>query len=165
MRVSLPLTAASNSASRLLHFSMPEPNSGCWLWLACVDGYGYGWLRHREPERTARNVMAHRLSWATWRQPLLAGQDVLHRCDLPACINPDHLFIGDHDANMRDMASKGRAVSGCYKLSLEQVLAIAVDTRTHEAIAQDYGVCATHVGRIIRGETWRKHLNSEGRVQ
>lgn len=83
---------------------MPEPNSGCHLWLGALQRGGYGAFGvNRKAKR------AHRVSWERAHGPISAGAHVLHRCDTPACVNPDHLFLGDQRSNMADMAAKGRA--------------------------------------------------------
>src|SRR5712664_2411772 len=84
---------------------MPEPNSGCWLWLGSVrTSAGYGCL-----PVNGRSEGAHRASWMAFRGPIPAGQFVCHRCDVKTCVNPDHLFLDSHAGNMADMKAKGRA--------------------------------------------------------
>lgn len=84
--------------------SIPEPNSGCWLWLGAYDRDGYGRLQVGPGSPKA----AHRASWEAFNGTIPHGLYVLHRCDLPACVNPDHLWLGTHSDNMRDCSAKGR---------------------------------------------------------
>ena len=90
----------------------PEPNTGCWLWVASIFGNtGYGLFNLvRDGRKSADN--AHRVSWEIFRGEIPKGAYVLHRCDVRTCVNPDHLFIGSHQDNMTDCARKGRARSG-----------------------------------------------------
>ena len=91
---------------RLLQHSERAPD-GCLLWTSVKSNRGYGLVKNG-PKKTRRMVSAHRASFAVFVRLLAAGEHVLHRCDTPACIEPTHLFVGDHRANMHDMASKGR---------------------------------------------------------
>lgn len=77
----------------------------CWLWTATTTPTGYGKIRR---EDQGELVYAHRYSWELHYGPVPAGLMVLHHCDTPSCVRPDHLFLGDQVANMRDMAAKGR---------------------------------------------------------
>ncbi len=81
----------------------PEPTSGCWLWTA-GESHGYGVIGdgHGGAE------FAHRASWRIFRGDIPSGMNVCHHCDVPFCVNPDHLFIGTQKDNVRDMANKGR---------------------------------------------------------
>lgn len=84
--------------------SVPEPNTGCWLWMLSVNDDGYGTTAIG---RTG--VLAHRAAFQFSAGTLIPdGMNVLHRCDTPSCVNPDHLFLGTHTDNMRDMVRKGR---------------------------------------------------------
>ena len=89
---------------RLDCFSIPEPNSGCVLWMGATAGdMGYGkvsWRGKQEP--------AHRMAWVDARGPIPAGLFVLHKCDVPSCINVNHLRLGTHAENMADKKNKGR---------------------------------------------------------
>lgn len=85
----------------------PEPNTGCWLWTGAVNDSGYGVIAvgGRQRRATFAALVLH------GRTPE-AGVYVLHRCDQPACVNPDHLFTGTQLDNMKDCVSKGRMPSG-----------------------------------------------------
>ena len=82
---------------------IPEPMSGCHLWIGCVNRYGYGKIRVN-----GRQIAASRAAWIAAKGAIPPGLWVLHRCDNPPCVNPDHLFLGDRTANTRDMIAKGR---------------------------------------------------------
>jgi hypothetical protein len=90
---------------RLWDRACPEPNTGCWLWTGSVIEDGYGRLKGH----TRALVLAHRFAWEATFGPIPDGFQVLHECDTPPCINPDHLFLGTHTDNMRDMSAKGRS--------------------------------------------------------
>lgn len=97
----------TRAASTLEHFLERiefEPNTGCWLWMGTANREG-GYGRARV---NGVSVVAHRASWEFHIGPIPEGRQVLHRCDLPPCVNPGHLFLGDQTANMRDMVAKGR---------------------------------------------------------
>ena len=81
----------------------PEPNTGCHLWVGSVNHAGYGTTR-----RDGKFIRVHRAAWEAERGSVPAGLHVLHRCDVPSCVNVEHLFLGTHAENMADRDSKGR---------------------------------------------------------
>jgi hypothetical protein len=88
----------------------PEPNSGCWLWTATIDEDGYG--KMRIGGRGTRHLRATHVALALVGRTVPAGMQALHTCDIPSCVNPDHLWIGTGADNMRDKTRKGRCRNG-----------------------------------------------------
>lgn len=85
---------------------IPEPNSGCWLWIGGEHKFGYGVMGDENHKSTA----AHRISYRLFNGEITDGLCVLHRCDVPQCVNPAHLFLGTKKDNTRDAMKKGRLV-------------------------------------------------------
>lgn len=77
----------------------------CWPWTGCVHPKGYG----RFVNEKAKADWAHRCAWRLWRGEIPKGLLVLHKCDNPGCINPDHLYLGTDADNARDRDARGRA--------------------------------------------------------
>lgn len=135
-------------------------STGCWDWTGSVDAKGYGRLNVGN-----RPMQAHRTSWEAFRGPIPGGQHVLHRCDNPKCIRPEHLFLGDQASNMADKMAKKRhryGVSrgtdhGCSKLNEEQVREIRASTGPSRIIAELYGISGRQVRDIRTLKVW-KHL-------
>jgi hypothetical protein len=138
-----------------------EQPGDCWLWTAATSGHmGYGNLYHS----CSRNLRgAHRYSWGLHHGVIPEGLHVLHKCDVPTCVNPEHLFLGTNDDNLRDKLAKGRAsclkgeANGRAKLSEQDVRVIReryASGESQQRIADDYGVDQTAVGFIVRRVHW-----------
>ena len=130
--------------------------NGCHLWLAAKhDRWGYGAFYIDGQMRPA-----HRAAWILAHGPILGGLWVLHRCDQPACVNPDHLFTGTHADNMKDMVAKNRAASrtrnGRSKLSDTDVALIRSSADTCRSLASRFGISDTQVSRIRLGQRWTR---------
>jgi hypothetical protein len=141
-----------------------EQTDDCWLWNANLDGYGYG--RFRLGEKKERS---HRVSWELAFGPIPEGLHVLHKCDTPACVRPDHLFLGDRFANMRDASHKGRmrgSVKGrkgagakgeankSARLTESQVGEIRQSEESQRALGRRYGVSQAAISKIKARKSW-----------
>lgn len=145
-----------------------DPNGGCWLWAGAVTPKGYGsfCVRPRASGEAQFNASAHRVSWSIHKGEPPKDLHVLHRCDVRACVNPDHLFLGTNQDNVDDKISKGR--SGCLrgeaspvsKMTNDQARKIKVMLANAALkateIAKAVGVTPKQVYDIKYGVTWRE---------
>jgi len=138
-----------------------EASSGCWLWQGMVtpDGYGVAFIARKRQA-------AHRAAWMLFCNPIPVGMAVCHKCDVRACVNPEHLFLGTAAENVRDMAEKGRCPRGerhgSARLTAVQVSRIktmlAEDRMYMSEIAREFGVSPTTIRAIKLGKTWKESL-------
>lgn len=141
---------------------IPEPNSGCWLWIGAINNrLGYGTVVN---PATGRAMPAHRASYLKTHGSIPDGMDILHRCDVRCCVNPDHLFPGTHTDNMRDMMKKGRhrvplgAAHGKAKLTADAVRAIRASTEPHKVLADRYATSVHNIHTVRDRRSWQ-HLS------
>ena len=144
-----------------LFWSKVAKGPGCWLWTASRKPRGYGHVRIGN-----RDVNAHRYAYELRYGPIQAGMEVMHVCDTPACVRPDHLRLGTHAENMADCKAKDRHAKGrmTKKSTLpdEIVRAIRAEYVKHHPkkgngreLAKKYGVTPQVVCLIASGRTWR----------
>ena len=135
--------------------------TGCWNWLGCKDWCGYGSVKYEN-----KGEKAHRLSYKFHKGEIPEGMFVCHQCDNPACINPDHLFLGTPLDNVRDMFNKKRDRhpfgESHTSAKLKEVDVIKIKNLLSEGygnkeIALLYGVRRQSIYAIKIGKTWR-HL-------
>lgn len=129
--------------------------------MSCVEwakargrqGYGVAW-------QNGKKISAHRFAWIKANGPIPTGMCVLHRCDNPSCVNPEHLFLGTRGQNNADRAAKKRNadISGekhpMAKFTEKQVCSIREDSRSQRAIAAEYGVTQSCISNIKRRRSW-----------
>jgi hypothetical protein len=140
-------------------WSKVDKSGSCWLWTGAKNEHGYGLFNVRK-----RSKLAHRIAWELAHgEP--AADCVLHRCDTPACVRPDHLFHGSKADNSRDMREKGRSRGASLpgeanpwaKLTDAAVLkirAFAASGMSGLAIARLFSVSTSTACRVINGERW-----------
>jgi hypothetical protein len=134
---------------------IPEPNSGCWLWTGWLFATGYGGFDYE-----GRTCLAHRASWLLHRGDIPDGIQVLHRCDNPCCVNPEHLFLGTPADNMQDKIGKGRHSrrhgerNAMATLTDEVVRNIRAAVGTQRAVAARFGVSGAAVWAIRNRKRW-----------
>ena len=137
---------------------IPEPNTGCWLWMGALrTDCGLIWV-------DGKIVTASRASWSLFKGPIEDGLFVLHRCDNPPCVNPEHLFLGTKSDNSRDAFDKGRLTqiglgehSMAAKLNNESVLFVKASQESNSNLARRLGVDRGTIRAIRVGKSW-KHL-------
>jgi len=139
----------------------PAPK-GCHLWTATVDSKGYGQIKV-----DGKKELAHRIAWELKNNgPVPDGKCVLHHCDNPPCVNPNHLFLGTNADNVRDRDKKNRQAHqrgeqhGRHKLTDVDVLRIRrgyYADLTPKEIAKKLGVSCWTIYRVLSGVSW-KHV-------
>jgi hypothetical protein len=130
--------------------------TGCWLWRGAHHVFGYGTIGVGSVKDGSKNVRgAHMVSWELHRGPIPKGKHVLHRCDVPACVNPSHLFLGSHADNLKDASIKGRMAR---KLTAEDIREIRRRRGNGEKIVplgKEFGITHAMVSHIYLRRTWR----------
>lgn len=146
-------------AARIQANSIPEPNSGCWFWLGSVQSSGHGRLKV-----DGITTPAHRVSWTAFNGDP-GALHVCHSCDMPSCVNPEHLFLGTCADNHADRNAKGRQAlgekHGRATISAEQATAIHESTVPVAELARAYGISWSQAKRIKTGNSWAHLFNGD----
>jgi hypothetical protein len=139
---------------------IPEPNSGCWLWLGFNHGKRrkcvYGGFHYN-----GKIWLAHRVSYVLYKGPIPNGKHILHVCDNPKCVNPDHLYAGTQQNNMDDMRirfrepnRKGEAHSWT-KLTEKDVLYIRAHSEfSLRKLSNKFHVTPEQISNVRRRKNW-----------
>ena len=144
---------------------MPVTDCGCHLWTASVNKAGYG--KFGSQNGTANWVLAHRYAYERINGKIPKGFIVCHKCDTPACVNPEHLFLGTYADNNRDREAKNRGRQpsgekhGRSKLNEKDVIQLRelVQSGTMSAYSagKKFGINSKTAHDIVSGKLW-KHV-------
>lgn len=137
-------------------------NTPCWKWQRSTCNYGHGHIWF-----DGRVHIVHRLVYALCVGDIPDDMNVLHKCDVPGCCNPDHLFLGTQQDNIADMIAKGRhrfansgEKNGRALVTAKDVLRIRKlcdEGTSHTELAREYGLQPSAIDKIAARRTWR-HL-------
>ena len=137
----------------------------CWIWRGCHRppnpcGMVYGAYSLYLDGKT-KNYRAHRLAWMLANGSIPEGKVIMHTCDVPLCVNPEHLRCGTQADNIHDRDRKGRQLRGethnMVKLTEENVMDIRSSNDSDKEMAQRYGVHESTIYGARVGRKW-KHL-------
>lgn len=126
----------------------------CWLWNGSTTSFGYG----KFSTTRSKWDYAHRVGWTIYRGIIPKGYNVLHGCDNPSCVNPNHLFIGTAKDNISDCVNKKRHQFGekhyAAKLSIKDVVNIRQSIKKGTRLAKYFGVSPSRISLIRNNKSW-----------
>lgn len=139
---------------------------GCWLWTGgSKNQKGYGQIGLGG--KGAKHVLVHRLSYTMHKGEIPDGMLVMHSCDNPSCVNPEHLSVGTQSQNILEAFAKGRKnavpphvfgeACGASKISEAVAISILASKEPTKVLMERFGVSKSIIQRLRAGHTW-KHL-------
>ena len=131
-----------------------DKTESCWNWIGNKQKDGYGNIRLND-----KKILSHRASWLIHNGDIPLEMHVLHKCDNPPCVNPEHLFLGTRKDNMQDMVKKGRHVKNLTRHKLfgkvEDIKCLLGSKQyTHQKIASMFDVSRAIITSINTGRRW-----------
>lgn len=122
-----------------------EKTATCWNWLGTLDRYGYGKFQIGR-----KTIKAHRYSYELYHGPFDSKLHVLHRCDNPRCVNPDHLFLGTNRDNVADRTAKKREGDTSRRLTAQEKECIQMALQEGQSMKQLADTYHVHISTIKR---------------
>lgn len=132
-------------------WAMVDKTPTCWNYTGAKTEFGYGYIGRGGKHGGA--TVTHRVSWVLHHGEIPSGIQVLHKCDNPKCVRPDHLFLGTQKDNMQDASKKGRCRNGREKLT--EPMAKALRDRytaggiSMKKLGREFNVSAMSVWRAV----------------
>lgn len=138
-------------------WSKVDKSGECWTWTASTNPKGYGWFGYG-----GKLQLAHRVSWQLAYGPIIGELNVLHSCDNPPCVRPDHLFLGTNGDNNADRHAKGRSAgprgekNGATRLTANDVAYIRSlrGQVKQKDLAMYYGMTQAGISHVQTGRSW-----------
>ena len=145
---------------------MTIPECGCWIWMGSTNSKGYPNFWHKGHSRHG-----NRVAWELYRGIIPAGLHVLHSCDTPSCVNPNHLFLGTNQENKNDSVKKSRHRwtakygddNAQSKLTSQEVLRILSSGDPGYLLAKRFNISQQTICDIKKGRRW-KYLTSSKEI-
>ena len=141
--------------------SRSSESDGCWIWSATArnkDGYGYFGITRDKRKLT---LHAHRVAYTLAHGQITDRMHVCHHCDVPACVRPEHLFLGTHADNVHDMCAKGRQTRGEHQnkarlteKQVREILELLATGLRVCVVAEMFGVTDATISNIKNGRCW-----------
>jgi hypothetical protein len=136
--------------------------SDCWLWIGSTKECGYGQFKFK-----GKPTPSHRMAYELVKGPVPEGLVVCHSCDVRACCNPDHLWVGTQAENLQDAKAKGRVSNVTpdkgenHKLSKlsnqdrAEIITLKAEGRSYRGLARLFSVSSTTIHEICNGKSYK----------
>lgn len=162
----IPTRETIDIKGRFLYYvKIPLNPNDCWEWIGFRSPLGYGRFK-----LNGIILLAHRISYILFNGEIDSALCCLHKCDNPGCVNPNHLFLGTREDNVKDARQKGRS---CYAIGekngrvklieykVKEIKALLLQGKSQADIAKNFGVSQSTVSSIKQGRNWKYILRKE----
>lgn len=128
--------------------------SGCWEWIGCRSTGGYGKLTYKQ-----KRYSSHRASWIDFNGQIPDGKCVLHKCDNRLCVNPEHLYLGDHYQNMQDRRLRERTYrQRFFKEDKKKITELYLNGVSQVKLAKQFKTTQGHISRLVKSYIENKSI-------